>query len=67
MNPRGCLVDLVSFLSSLAKEMPLLLSSRDAFQGGKETFLYVRLNPGPRVTCTMSEGVLSIFLSGKKS
>lgn len=30
MKPRYCLLDLVSFLSSLVKEMPFLLSSRAA-------------------------------------
>lgn len=46
MSPRGCLVDLVSFLSSLAKEMPLLLSSRDAYVEKKRTFLDGKVNPG---------------------
>lgn len=31
-------MDLVSFLSSLAKEMPLLLSSRDAYIEKKKAF-----------------------------
>lgn len=48
MNPRGCLVDLVSFLSSLAKEMPFLLSSRDAC--GKKSSIGLRLNSAPSIT-----------------
>lgn len=42
VSPRACLVDLVNFLNSLAKEMPFLLSSRDAYEK-KELSIGIKL------------------------
>lgn len=44
-----CFVDLVNFLNSLAKEMPFLLSSRDAC-GKQELSIGTRIKPRPPVT-----------------
>lgn len=69
MSPRGCLVDLVNFLNSLAKEMPFLLSSRDAY-GKKELSIGIKLKlassiteqysrNGPVSSLSMTEGLPS--------